>query len=66
MKKPTLKQIKNVIQYLDEEMNLEGSWDDVCEFVAHLKEDEYSQFYTEGVQCRSPETISVSNITTDH
>jgi len=38
--KPTLEEIKRVLQYLDEEMLVEGTFQEVCEFVNQLKEKE--------------------------
>lgn len=37
--KPTLNEIKNVLQYLDEEMLVEGSFEDVVEYVNQLEDD---------------------------
>lgn len=34
---PTVEEIQRVIQYLDEKSLVEGSWDDVVEYVQHLK-----------------------------
>jgi hypothetical protein len=37
--KPTLEEIKRVLQYLDEEMLVEGTFKEVCEYVNQLKDD---------------------------
>lgn len=38
--KPTLEEIKRVLQYLDEELMVEGTFEEVCEYVNQLKDDE--------------------------
>jgi len=38
--KPTLEEIKQVLQYLDEELMVEGTFEEVCEFINNLKEIE--------------------------
>ena len=38
--KPSLDEIKWVLQYLDEELMVEGTFEEVCEFVNQLKDDE--------------------------
>lgn len=38
-KKPTLDEIKWVLQYLDEELMVEGTFEEVCEFVNQLKDE---------------------------
>ena len=35
-RKPTLEEIKWVLQYLDEELLVEGSFEDVCEYINNL------------------------------
>lgn len=37
-KKPTVEEILRVIQYLDEELLVDGTWDEVVEFVQQLKD----------------------------
>lgn len=37
-KKPTLEEIKRVLQYLDEELLVEGTFEEVCEYVNQLEE----------------------------
>ena len=37
-RKPSLEEIKWVLQYLDEELLVEGTFEEVCEYVRHLKE----------------------------
>ena len=37
-RKPTLEEIKWVLQYLDEELLVEGTFEEVCEFVNQLEE----------------------------
>lgn len=39
-RKPTLEEIKWVLQYLDEELLVEGTFEEVCEFVNQLEEIE--------------------------
>ena len=38
-RKPTLEEIKWVLQYLDEELLVEGTWDEVVEYVNHLEDE---------------------------
>ena len=38
--KPTVEEIKRVLQYLDEELMVEGTFEEVCEYVNQLKDDE--------------------------
>jgi hypothetical protein len=37
-RKPTLEEIKWVLQYLDEELLVEGTFEEVCEYINQLKE----------------------------
>ena len=37
MSKPTLEEIKTVLQYLDEELMVEGTFEEVCEYVNSLE-----------------------------
>lgn len=43
MKKPTLKTIKRVLQYLDEELMVEGTFEEVCEYINSLERIEYEK-----------------------
>ena len=37
-KTPTLEEIKTVLQYLDEELMVEGTFQEVCEYINSLEE----------------------------
>lgn len=39
-RKPTIEEILTVLQYLDEELLVEGSFEDVCEYAQTLKDNE--------------------------
>jgi hypothetical protein len=39
-RKPTLEEIKWVLQYLDEELLVEGTFEEVCEYINQLEERE--------------------------
>lgn len=39
-RKPTLEEIKWVLQYLDEELLVEGTWEEVVEYINILKDEE--------------------------